>query len=238
LDKLEQREEIVKRTIKDSVFTDFFGIPENLLKLYRVLHPEDTEVELTDLKDITIQNVLVDDLYNDLGFCVGDILIVLVEAQSTWSVNIIIRSLMYLATTYQRYIDGHGLDVYGSKKITLPKPELYVIYTGNRQEQPSEITLSKEFFNGQDLAVDVKVRVLYGDEASNDVVSQYVTFTKVYDEQRKLYGRTKKAIVETIRICKDKDVLKEYLESREQEGARCPVDICFARTEMEWRQLL
>jgi hypothetical protein len=212
-----QKKEIVKRTIKDSVFTDFFGIPENLLKLYRVLHPEDTEVKLEDLKDITIQNVLVDDLYNDLGFCVGALLIVLVEAQSTWSVNIIIRSLLYLATTYQRYIDEHGLDVYGSKKIKLPKPELYVIYTGNRQEKPSEITLSKEFFDGQDLAVDIKVKVLYGDETSNDVVSQYVTFTKVFDEQRKKYGRTKQAIVETIRICKDKDVLKEYLESREQE---------------------
>jgi hypothetical protein len=61
------------------------------------------------------------------------------------------------------------------------------------------------------------VKVLYGDETSNDVVSQYVTFTKVFDEQRKKYGRTKQAIVETIRICKDKDVLKEYLESREQE---------------------
>jgi predicted transposase YdaD len=39
----------------------------------------------------------------------------------------------------------------------------------------------------------------------------------VYDEQRKKYGRTRQAITETIRICKDRNVLKEYLESREQE---------------------
>lgn len=32
----------------------------------------------------------------------------------------------------------------------------------------------------------------------------------------KLYGRTKKAILETIRICKDRNVLREYLESREK----------------------
>lgn len=37
------------------------------------------------------------------------------------------------------------------------------------------------------------------------------------NEQVKVYGRTRKAIQEVIRICKDKDVLKEYLESREQE---------------------
>lgn len=31
------------------------------------------------------------------------------------------------------------------------------------------------------------------------------------------YGATKESILETIRICKDRNVLKEYLESREQE---------------------
>ncbi len=42
-------------------------------------------------------------------------------------------------------------------------------------------------------------------------------FSKVYDEQRKLYRNTKQAVTETIRICKDRNVLKEYLESKEQE---------------------
>ena len=32
-----------------------------------------------------------------------------------------------------------------------------------------------------------------------------------------LIWRTRKAIMETIRICKDRNVLKEYLESRENE---------------------
>ena len=64
--------------------------------------------------------------------------------------------------------------------------------------------------------MDVKVKVLYGDE-EDDIISQYVTFTKVYNEQMKVHGRTREAIMETIRICKDKNVLKEYLESREKE---------------------
>ncbi|MDE7417964.1 MAG: hypothetical protein K2N44_16955 [Lachnospiraceae bacterium] len=46
-------------------------------------------------------------------------------------------------------------------------------------------------------------------------------FTKcgiqVYNEQRKVYGNTKQAIEEMIRICKNRNVLKEYLESKEQE---------------------
>lgn len=39
----------------------------------------------------------------------------------------------------------------------------------------------------------------------------------MYNEQRKKYGQTKKAVTETIRICKDRNVLKEYLENKEEE---------------------
>ena len=39
----------------------------------------------------------------------------------------------------------------------------------------------------------------------------------MYNEQRKKYGQAKKAVTETIRICKSRNVLKEYLESKEQE---------------------
>ena len=42
-------------------------------------------------------------------------------------------------------------------------------------------------------------------------------FSKVYDEQRKLYRNTKQAVTETIQICKNRNVLKEYLEREEQE---------------------
>ena len=208
---------VVKRNIKDCVFTDLFGNKKYLRELYLVLHPEDTDVTEDDLTDITIENVLVNDLYNDLGFRVGSRLIILAEAQSSWSPNILIRALLYIATTYQKYIDERNLDLYTSKKVEIPKPELYVIYTGDRKTRPKELQLSKEFFpDATDLALDVKVKMIYGDN-KYDILGQYVLFTKVYDEQRKLYGRTRKAIEETIRICKERDVLKEYLESREGE---------------------
>ena len=54
-------------------------------------------------------------------------------------------------------------------------------------------------------------------ENEKDIIGQYIIFSKVYNEQRKLYGNTKQAVTETIRICKDRNVLKEYLESKEQE---------------------
>lgn len=58
--------------------------------------------------------MLADDIYNDLGFRVSDRFIILVEAQSTWTANIIIRAFFYLSKTYKDYMDDNGLDIYKS----------------------------------------------------------------------------------------------------------------------------
>ena len=42
-------------------------------------------------------------------------------------------------------------------------------------------------------------------------------FCKVFNEQIKVHGMTKQAVTETIRICKDRNILKQYLSSKEVE---------------------
>ncbi len=210
------REKEAKRTIKDSVFTNLFGDSKYLLQFYQAIHPEDKDVKEEELRTITLENILTDDIYNDLGFIKGDKIMILAEAQSTWTSNIIIRALEYLVNSYRRYFAENGMDLYQSKKVSLPKPELYVIYTGNRKKRPERITLSEEFFQGENTAIEVTVKMIY-DGRKGDIINQYVTFTKILNEQIKLHGGTKKAILETIRICKDENILKEYLESRESE---------------------
>ena len=165
---------------------------------------------------ITLENVLTDNIYNDLGFMIDKRLIVLVEAQSTWTVNIIFRALMYLAQTYQDYIGKEELNVYSSKALDLPEPEMYVIYTGNRKIGKEAITLSEEFFGGRKTDLEVTVHVLT-DGKEHDIIYQYVALTKVLDDQVRLHGRSREAIIETIRICKDRDLLKQYLTEHEQE---------------------
>ena len=205
-----------KRTIKDSVFTNLFGDSKYLLQFYQAIHPEDKNVKEDELRTITLENILTDDIYNDLGFIKGDKIMILAEAQSTWTSNIIIRALEYLVNSYRRYFTENGMDLYQSKKVSLPKPELYVIYTGNRKKRPDRITLSEEFFQGENTAIEVTVKMIY-DGRNGDIINLYVTFTKILNEQIRLHGGTKKAILETIRICKDENILKEYLESRESE---------------------
>lgn len=207
----------MKRTVKASVFEDLFSDKEYLLQLYQALHPEDIEVSEADLEYVTLQQIMVNNPYNDLGFMVGTRLMILVEAQSTWTENIIIRCMMYLAQTWKDYFAATKQSVYSSRKLEFPEPELYVIYTGQEKILKEWISLSEEFFGGRKIAVDAVIKVLI-DGCQGDILNQYVLFTKIVDRQRKLYqDDTKKAIMETIRICKDRNVLKKYLESREKE---------------------
>ena len=104
--------EAAKHTIKDSVFTNLFKEKKYLLQLYKTLHPEDTEVTEDALSDITIHNIMTDGIYNDLGFRRGNRLLILVEAQATWTENIIMRCLMYLMTTYQDYFRKTNQNIY------------------------------------------------------------------------------------------------------------------------------
>lgn len=142
---------------------------------------------------------------------------IFVEAQSSvWTVNIIIRALMYLVQTWHDYFERTRQNLYKSKKVQMPMPEIYVLYTGERKTRPSEISLSQEFFAGKECGIDVRVKMIY-DGKEGDIINQYVLFTKICNEQMKKYGRTRKAVIEAIRICKDRDVLREYLSNRESE---------------------
>ena len=170
----QQQADVMKRTIKDSVFTNLFQDKKYLLQLYKALHPEDTDITEDKLTDITIKNVLTDNIYNDLGFVVReDKAVILVESQSTWTMNIIIRALMYMVQTYHDYFDRTKQNLYKSKKVKLPVPEIYVIYTGDRKTRPSEVSLAKEFFEGEQSSIDVKVKMIYDGE-DGDIINQYV----------------------------------------------------------------
>ena len=217
-DDTKQEQEVkAKRTAKNSVFLDLFQDKKNLLALYRTLHPEDTDATEDTLDIVTIDNVLTDNLYNDLGIMVGNNrLLLLLEAQSSWTVNILIRILLYLAQSYHEYFERTSQSLYKSRKVKMPKPELYVIYTGSRGRKPDIISLSQEFFDGADIDIEIKAKVIYESDQDN-IINEYIVFCKVFNEQIKEHGMTKQAVTETIRVCKDRNILKQYLSSKEVE---------------------
>ncbi|MBQ3396638.1 MAG: hypothetical protein IJG55_10015, partial [Synergistaceae bacterium] len=206
----------MNRGAKNTVFLDLFSIPKYRLQMIQTLHPEMTDIKEEDIKLVTLNHVMINGLYNDLTLLVRDKLIIFVEAQSTWSINIILRILLYLAATYRDYIFEQGLNIYGSKTLIIPEPEFYVIYTGSRKIKRDIISLRQDFWHNPTAKLDLIVRVI-NSENKYDIVGQYIIFSHVFDEQVKIHGRKEIAIENAIRICQDSGVLKEYLESRKKE---------------------
>lgn len=203
-----------RHAVKDSVFTCLFGKMEYALELYRALHPEDPNVTEEDCEIVTLENVLTVNQYNDFGLRVRDMLILLLEAQSTFSPNVVLRIFLYLAETYKRYVEQHKLNLYGSTSVRIPRPELYVVYTGPRADVPETLHLS-DLYEGAG-SVDLEVKVLRG-SGTGDILDQYVRFCGIADACRVKYGRTLEAIQETLRLCREEGILAPFLASCEKE---------------------
>lgn len=207
----------VKRNAKDSVFCNLFSYPKYQLELYQALHPEDTDTKESDITTVTLQTVIINEIYNDPGMLVHGRLLILVEEQSSWSINILIRIILYFAGEWKKHIQDTEQSIYSSGRVSIPKPEFYVIYTGeDKSDVKPGYSLADEFFDGDGSFIDAKIRIIT-DGIQGDIISQYVTFTKVLNEQVREYGRTKEAIRKTIEICKSEDALAEYLEEHEKE---------------------
>ena len=113
-----------------------------------------------------------------------------------------------------------------------------MVYTGDRKIKPETISLKRDIFgidDGDDCCVEVEAKVIYGNEDSGDILNQFIIFSKVFDEQRKLYpDDIRKAVQETIRICREMNVLNDYLA--EEEAAT--VMYAFADQEREFSKAL
>lgn len=205
----------LRRTVKDSVFANLFSHKEYTLGLYKGLHPEDALACVDDIEIVTIQNIMTANQHNDLGFIVGDRLLVLVEAQSTWSPNIVLRALLYASHTLKDYIHDHGLSIYGSAPVRVPRPELYVVYTGDKDDVPDELTLSEALFGGESTALESRVTVLK--QPGSTMAGQYIDFAKTVDRYRVARGPNEEAVRGAIQDCVARGVLVEYLKEHEKE---------------------
>ncbi len=206
---------VVKKNAKSSVFTHIFSIPKYKRELYLSFHPKDKNIEDKEIKTWTLSSTFTNIQINDLGLLVRDIILLLVEAQSVWTLNILPRVFEYLAESFNRYVIETNQNIYGTKKVNLPKPELYVLYTGKKQIKEKIICLNKEFFHNE-APIDIKINVITLKNASK-IVKEYIKFSKELDKNNEKYGFTKKSINETIKYCIEHNILREYLTENKKE---------------------
>ena len=206
---------VLKRDAKASVFTHLFSLNKYKRELYLSFYPRDANIKDEEIETYTLSSIFTNIQINDLGLLVKDTMLVLVEAQSIWTMNILPRMFEYLAESFNRYVHDTDQNIYGSKKVYLPRPELYVLYTGDKTIKQKTISFKTEFFKN-DCSVDVIVKVITLNNSSN-VLKEYIMFTKVLDDNNKKLGYTKDSIVETINYCVNHNILKEYLNEYKKE---------------------
>ena len=152
-------------------------------------------------------------VYNDLGFLLKDKLIILAEAQSTFNESMPIRYLIYLANSYWRYISENRINIYGSKKIKLPEPKFYMIYTGFKDLKYKELRLSDLYeVKTDDIMLELRMKIISKGDAPKSIVDEYIRFCQIYDENRKdINSENIEVLRKTINYCIENDILKEYL---------------------------
>ena len=209
----------VNRQAKNSVFLNLFMRKEYQLKLYMELFPADASVTEDDLELVTLDNVLTINPYIDLGLLARGKLIVLAEAQSTWSVNIIFRLADYYYDSAMSYLVMRNADLYSSVKIDLPDVEAFVIYTGKKRVEKDVISLNQEFFGGNPEKPEFKARIIHG-EYKGGIIEEYMGFCRLWDEnvlKAKTSEQKQEAVARTINLCIQRGYLVEYLKAHRGE---------------------
>ena len=218
--KMESKTQEVKYAVKDSVFTLLFSEIGNIRKLYQSLHNDADSYSDDDFKIITLENALINDQYNDLGFSVKDRLIILVEAQSTFNPNMGVRLLMYIAKTYNDYIVENKLNIFGEKLIKLPMPEFIVVYSGAKKQEVNEIRLSDCFEPGVSPNIELVVKVIKKDNVKSGILQEYLTFCDMYNANvkgRKSAAEKLEELRKVISECISKGILKDFFKKYKKE---------------------
>ncbi|MBR0168667.1 MAG: hypothetical protein IJQ08_08335 [Synergistaceae bacterium] len=229
----------VNKKAKDSVFINLFTYPEYQMWLYEELFPEDKTITPAELVLFKVDHILINHPYNDLGLLVRGKLIVLAEAQTKWSENIIYRLAEYYFQSMEEFIYKTKMNVHSTAKIDMLDVEAFVIYPGTEKIENDVISLRDVFFNGYPSKPDFKARIIHGDY-SGGIISEYMNFCRVYDEQREIHKNDmdpKKGIAKTVEICIEKGFLRKYLEENRAEVERIMFDMYNPEYVKEMEQL-
>ena len=202
-------EQKVDRVIHDSMFKFMYSYDAYQRDLIVVLCGE--RYKDKEITSITLAPVFSQDVQNDLGLLVDDVLLLLVEAQSTVPTNIAIRMLEYVTRTLMSRIDADTTaNLYGARRISLPSVRLYVVYTGEKPV-PRSYRLLDNFTGPSD--IDVIVHVLSRDTPKlPHSVIEYIIFSNKVTELVNKGVRGTNFVSELLQYCRTNNILTNFLK--------------------------
>lgn len=209
----------VQRNVRDRLFRFLFEKDRQaLLDLYNALNGTEYQ-DLSQLEIVTIESAVYVVMKNDLAYILSGTLS-MYEHQSTYSPNLPVRFLIYLAQEYQTVIERAERSIYGSGRISLPTPQCVVFYNGVK-EMPEEWTLKlSDAFENREARADVEltVRMLNINYGHNKqlmeqckVLGEYAELSAVVREYMLVMEDMQTALNGAIDYCIKNGILRKFL---------------------------
>lgn len=215
------------RMYKSRIFAMLFSDRNELLKLYNAING--TSYDDPDLLQVnTLENAVYMSMQNDVSFII-DMRLNLYEHQSTYSPNLPVRYLLYVADVYSNYTKD--MNLYGTKAVKLPTPRFVIFYNG-QAEQPDrkELKLSELFsIPDADPSLELKAVMLNINKGHNRklmetcrTLQDYAEYTfrvREYAAEMPLDLAVEQAITE----CISEGILADFLRKNRAEAKKVSI---------------
>ena len=215
------------RIYKSRIFAMLFSDRNELLKLYNAING--TSYDDPQLLQInTLENAVYMSMQNDVSFII-DMRLNLYEHQSTYSPNLPVRYLLYVADVYSDYTKD--MNLYGSRAVQLPTPKFVIFYNGEA-EQPDrkELKLSELFTIPEtDPSLELKAVMLNINKGHNRKLmetcktlqdyAEYTSRVRTYAAEMSLDEAVERAITECIR----EGILADFLRKNRAEAKKVSI---------------
>lgn len=144
------------RMYKSRIFAMLFSDRNELLKLYNAING--TSYDDPDLLQVnTLENAVYMSMQNDVSFII-DMRLNLYEHQSTYSPNLPVRYLLYVADVYSDYTKD--MNLYGTKTVKLPTPKFVIFYNGQAEQPDWEKLKLSELFTIPDFDPSLELKAV------------------------------------------------------------------------------
>ena len=224
-----------KRDYKSSLFVNMFGrnvnAKEYFLSLYNAIHDTNFKIGEVEIKPVTLENVVYNNIENDVSMEINDSIVVLAEHQSTINNNMPFRCLEYLVAHYNRFFTDN--DKYNTKEIKLPRPECYVFYNGDDAFPQEKIMRLSDAFKEikqaanlkdlpESLSLDLSVKIYNINKNANHPILQKCEALLAYSNFTE-YARIGKRNGEmnppkyALNKCRQGNLLAEYFNNLSKE---------------------
>lgn len=218
---------VVNREAKDSIFCLLCNDPYFAAQVATALL--ERPVDEKNLRIVTLRSLLVNGPVNDAGMLVDETDLLLAEAETLFSLNILIRLLDYSMITYRILNSDDVNRLHRRKLVPMPSPHLWVINCGEDDIEDTVIRWADvrtpnspaRPANDPDPFDSVYIHV-YGKIRENNIVDQFMLFCRIWTRNYRMYNlQDKLTVVEkTLLECEQKGILTEFFAKYREEVSR------------------